>query len=93
MLLPNPPKLIFPIPMLLIAPMITIQRGRLEGKFIARSSPERIAEPSVMVSSFLPSINLLMNHSTTTQVMIDVRVTHTAPQPKKIADTTQLVRC
>ncbi len=46
-LFPNPPKLIFPMPIATSAPITTIHQGRLLGKLNARSSPVSIAEPSV----------------------------------------------
>jgi Na+-translocating ferredoxin:NAD+ oxidoreductase subunit E len=46
-LLPKPPKVILPMPMATKAPMMIIHIGKLLGRFMPRSNPVTIAEPSV----------------------------------------------
>ena len=80
-LLPNPPKLIFPTPMAIMAPITTIHHGRLLGRLKARISPVTSAEPSEMVGLTL-SKNFWIRYSNSKHEVMEIRVTTSAPIPK-----------
>jgi len=81
MLHPSPPKLIFPIPMAMIAPITTIQSGRIDGRLKASSMPVIRAEPFVSVDGRW-SIYLVISHSVRRHAVTLTSVTQSAGSPK-----------
>jgi hypothetical protein len=85
-LLPNPPKVILPIPIATSAPTITIHIGRLLGRFIPNNRPVTIAEPS-LIEGLTLRIYLEIAHSINTHDATLLSNTTAEPIPKYIKET------
>ena len=80
-LLPNPPKLILPTPIANIAPSITSNGDRFDGRLKASSTPVTNADRSGNVLPFFKT-NLLIINSVAMHDITDIRVSVNAGMPK-----------
>ena len=82
MFFPSPPNDIFPMAMATNAPIIRMIVGKLLGTLKASKTPVIIAEPSEMVAG--PLIRYFcMRYSNSRLATTEIKITRTAPIPKK----------
>ena len=79
-LFPNPPKVIFPIPIATRLPIIIIHQGVFDGRLNASSNPVTTAEQSVILIPVL-RIYFCITNSKRTHDVTETAVTITTPMP------------